>query len=417
MALSFSESCYFTIIESYRRRAAVMSEIVGFPKNNDNGKKQPVSDDRLNWRHQDKSYNESYKKWRKQNKDTIGFYYVDSPNELTYQDGVGFIKNYPEAAETKALSQLNHYIGISLLIIVIIDILEKYAIPVVLNKLGVDITLDIADLCLYGNPWIIIALSAGSALLKVIYPVFTCLKTLKAPINLLYPVKITNKPMFRISVPVILMFCGLSVMAGYFLNMLQDFLHIDTFIKIKFIVDNNVASVVYLIVIIIIIPTLSELGARCLLTQLLRQFGDGYAIIMTSLFSALVTYLLSHMIYVFTMSLILCYFMMRTGSVLTSVIMRVSSTVFGVCFWIIKNMPDSQIKRITMICFLLLCIVPGFIAIIWFVVNHSDKIGMTITSRYLRFSDKIVVGMTSKSIIFSFALIFIITIFNIKFKN
>jgi membrane protease YdiL (CAAX protease family) len=395
-----------------------MSEIVGFPKDADNGKKQPVTDDRLSWRHQDKSYNECYKIWRKQKKDTIGFYYVDSPNELTYQDGVGFIKNYPEAVETNALSQLNHYIGISLLIVVIIDILGKYAVPVILNKLGADITLDIADLSLYGNPWIIIALAVGSTLLKAIYPVFTCLKVMQVPVNLLYPVKITNKPMFRISVPITLMFCGLSVMAIYFLNMLQIYLHIDTISKINFVIDdNNPAKIVYLIVIVVISPVLSELGGRCLLTQLLRQFGDGYAIIVTSIFSALVTYSLTSMVFSFIMSLIMCYFMMRTGSVITSIIMKISIFSFSVCFWLIKDMPDSQIKRILMISFLLLCIIPGLIAIIWFIIHHSDKIGMPIMSRYLSFSDKIIIGMTSKSIIFSFALIFIITLFNIRFKN
>ena len=49
-------------------------------------------EDRLNWRYQDKAYNESYKQWRKRNKDSAGFYFAENPNQLTYQDGVGFIK-------------------------------------------------------------------------------------------------------------------------------------------------------------------------------------------------------------------------------------------------------------------------------------------------------------------------------------
>ena len=56
-------------------------------------KNAPVHDDHLNWRYQDKSYNESFKKWRKQNKDSTGFFYSNNPNELTYRDGFVFVKD------------------------------------------------------------------------------------------------------------------------------------------------------------------------------------------------------------------------------------------------------------------------------------------------------------------------------------
>ena len=45
-----------------------LSEITGSPKSKSaaDNDKQLVIDDHINWRHQDKEYNESYKKWRKQ---------------------------------------------------------------------------------------------------------------------------------------------------------------------------------------------------------------------------------------------------------------------------------------------------------------------------------------------------------------
>ncbi|MDE5993021.1 MAG: hypothetical protein K2G87_08235, partial [Oscillospiraceae bacterium] len=76
---------------------------------------QEPDDDRLNWRYQDKQYNESFKKWRKEKQNSVGFYFVAKPDRLTYQDGLGFINDYPEAREAKTFRKVLAILGVILI--------------------------------------------------------------------------------------------------------------------------------------------------------------------------------------------------------------------------------------------------------------------------------------------------------------
>ena len=115
-----------------------------------------TDDDRLNWRYQDKTYNEMFKAWRKQRKDSIGFYYVSNPNELTYLDGYGFVTDYPEAAERNALRQVMNVVGVTMIILGVIDLLYKFAVPNLLSVFGADMYYDKYAKTFYGNEWLIL---------------------------------------------------------------------------------------------------------------------------------------------------------------------------------------------------------------------------------------------------------------------
>ena len=100
---------------------------------------QETGEDRLNWRYQDKQYNESFKKWRKQKQDSVGFYFVEKPDRLTYQDGVGFINDYPEAREAKTFRRVLNILGLVLLYRVTVDILFIYFFPPIMEKMGMNL--------------------------------------------------------------------------------------------------------------------------------------------------------------------------------------------------------------------------------------------------------------------------------------
>ena len=90
----------------------------------------------FNWRYQDKAYNESYKRWRRRNHESVGFYSAERPNLFTYQDGVGFISGNPEAQELKAFKKVLSVLGTAMLMRMLLEFLSMYFLPPLLNDLA-----------------------------------------------------------------------------------------------------------------------------------------------------------------------------------------------------------------------------------------------------------------------------------------
>ena len=154
-------------------------------------------DDRLNWRYQDKAYNEMFKAWRRQRRDSVGFYYVSKPNELTYLDGYGFVTDYPEAAERNALRKVMNVIGVTMMLLGIIDLLYKYAVPNLLATFGADIYFDKYTKTFYGNEWLILAIDVFFGVIKRLIPLLYVYKKMQMPIKVMIPTRITNRTLFK----------------------------------------------------------------------------------------------------------------------------------------------------------------------------------------------------------------------------
>lgn len=369
-------------------------------------------DDRMNWRYQDKSYNELFKNWRRQTKDSFGFYYVNNPNELTYRDGYGFVKEYPEAAEANSMRHVNNVVGISLLVLTFLDMLYTFYMPYLLNKLGFDICYDYFARRLYGNEWLIMALRLVFEALKRIFPIVFCYKWLKMPLKVMFPMKVTNVPLYKYAVPIMLLAAGVnSAVTGVYRFMLNS-LNIGTAPAFR-LPDDPVQLVASAVVYVVLIPVLSEICTRGVIMQLLRQFGDGFAIISTAFISAAITYNIANFCYTFLVTAVIGYFTVRTGSVKTAIKMRVTSVGFAYLVFIEERLLPQDIGGVVIMATLFTAIMIGLVAVIRFMLRHSDKLGMTMRSRYLTFSEKCYAAITSIPMILWFGLTLIITLMNI----
>ncbi|MGN0552708.1 MAG: type II CAAX prenyl endopeptidase Rce1 family protein [Oscillospiraceae bacterium] len=372
-------------------------------------------DDRLNWRYQDKTYNEMFKAWRKQRKDTVGFYYVSNPNELTYLDGYGFVTDYPEAAERNALRKVMNIVGITMILLGLIDFFYKYAVPDLLAAFGVDIYFDRYTKVFYGNEWLILFIDTFFGIIKRLIPFMYIYKKLKMPIKVMVPTKVTNKTLFKYAVPSILLAVGVcSAASGIYseilssLNIQPEKLFID--------MDNNKAVfVIYLIVHIVVIPTISEIHTRGALLQLLRQFGDGIAILFTALLTALISYNINSFCFIFITSTIIGYFTVRTGSVVTAVLMRITVHAFSYGIYIVDEAVSEEIQGLVLMIMLAAAIGVGLVSFVRLLIKHSDCYGLIFKNRYLNFYEKCGIIASSIPVVAGFTLIIIHTIINIKF--
>lgn len=371
-------------------------------------------DDRLNWRYQDKQYNESFKKWRKQKQDSVGFYFVEKPGRLTYQDGVGFINDYPETHEAKAFRKALTMLGLILLYRVIVDIFFKYFLPPVMEKMGMNIYYSAFTGELYGSSTIIAVLDILSPILGRLVPTALLIKHLEIPFSVMLPTRISNKPMFAFSFPAALLTAGVCSVMAYFYNRILFAFKIDA--MSSYLIDPETDSLVYTVLVnLLIVPAISELCTHGVILQLVRQFGDGTAIFITSFIIASSAYDIVSFPFVAVTSFAAGYFVIRTGSVITGIVMRVTTRayIFALCY--ISFYIDPAYSAVIMRAFVFVTVTAGLIAAVWFLCNRSDSFSMRIKPSYMSFGRKILEAATCIPVVIWFALTFLVTALNIKF--
>lgn len=374
------------------------------------------TDDGLKWRYQDKEYNEGFKKWRRKKQDSIGFYYVDKSDCITYQDRVGFIKDYPEPREAKAFQRVLAILGFVLIYRAAIDIISMYLIPPLLEKMGFDIYYSMFFKQRFGSRSIMIAVDLIPQILGRIVPTAILIKYLEMPVSVMLPTKVTNKPMFAFSVPVVLLVAGVCSVMSFFYNKLLTFCNIDATHADMALsgADNNIIYIIFIQ--ILIIPIISELCTHGVILQLVRQFGDGTALFITTIIITVSTYDITRAPFTVVTSLVIGYFIIRTGSVVTGVIMRIAFTIYAYVLSFLDYGISSDFSNTLVMLFILVTIFIGLVSVVFFLNKYSDSFAMTIKRGYMSFGRKILAAATSTPIIIWFTLTFLITTFNIKFN-
>lgn len=372
-----------------------------------------AASDQINLRYQDKTYNELFRQWRRNSKDSGGFFYVEKPDELTYRDGYGFVKDYPEAVEASAIGIIYKVLGMAFLIMTMADFLQIYIVPMIFNKLGADIYHDFWAGKYYGNEWLIISIKLFFEVLKRLFVTYLIYKKLKVPIKVMFPTKIMNKYLFWAAVPVMLMVAALGSLTEALFEIVLRECHISNVSWIQLPEDRS-ALVYYLIVGVIIAPCCSELCSRGVIMQLMRQFGDGTAVVFSAFITAAACFNLSRFCYAFMISLVAGYFTIRTGSVITAVVMRVTASAFAHGLYVLDEFLDERYEGMVIMLVILAALLIGIGVTVAFMVKHSDKLGMPLLTRYMTFSQKITAMFTNVNMVIWLTTVIIMTLFNIR---
>lgn len=367
-------------------------------------------EDRLKWRYQDKSYNESYKQWRKRNKDSAGFYFAENPNQLTYQDGVGFIKDAPEVHEAKALRRTLTVLGAVLLFRVFFDAFSVYILPKLLSAMGFDISYDVFTGRLYGSESLLITITFITEALSVMIPAVMLMAGFKLPFKVMLPMRIGNKPMFQACVPAAILISGVCCCMSEVLR--RVFQMTDMSLQTNF-PTTGFGWTYVIITHIIIIPVISELCSGGIILQLMRQFGDGVALVLTSFISAAFCYDFSQFLFYFAAVITIRYFTIRTGSVLAGTVMRLTLSVYTFGLLFIRYNTEEISGRIFSVLYLFVTLILGIVFTVRFLYRHSDCFGVTMKSRYMSFGKKIILIITSIPIILWITAALIITMLNL----
>lgn len=376
-------------------------------------KKRDNSDSRIaSLKLQDKEYNELYRKWRIEHKKDYGFYFLDNSDELTYRDGEGFITESPRAAERSAIVEIHSllakfltiYTVLNLIVWLVEDVAPFGDIPILYNLLKF----------FSSSEYMAVAADYIVKISIRLLPLIYLLKKINMPKKLLVPVKIYNKPMFHIAVPMAMLTFGIATVLSNVQSAAAALMGVDPSFDV-WVPQNKMCLFLSALLTAVIIPIISEIVHHGIILQILKQFGDGYALILTSIIAAMTAGNYHTFLFTFTTMLVIGFFVVRSGSIVTGFIMRmvISGSVYFLTVMKYADLPDGMYMSITA-ALLFVYVTIGFTAVSEFIKKHSNKISLPLYKMYLDTKERIMCCLTNASVIMWLVLTLMLMIIDIK---
>lgn len=343
----------------------------------------------VKYKNQDSGYNNAYRKWQSESRIFLGHADPDNPNELIYKDGVGMIAENRKAAERRSLVYVNSVIMLAMVFYLIIEICLSSVLPPLLGKLGAHIGTDAITGLMYGNDVIVIIIMYFCETLKRLIPFLMMKKALNMPINIALPMKIYDHETFGIAIPAALMcFPLLSAFSGLYSKLLS-IVGILPYNNIVPHMNTMAGTVAAIFISVIYVPIVSELLMRGMILHSLRQFGDAYAILISALASTLCVHNLTQMCYVFISAVVIGHFALRTGSMVTAVIMRMIFKLGATATWYAERYLDSENNMLFIGIVFTTCLTVGLIGMLRFIGKSRRGIGLTAIETDLALKEKL----------------------------
>lgn len=353
------------------------------------GKREQNSDSRIaSLKGQNAEYNEIYRKWRIEHKENFGFFFSGSSDEVTWRNGEGFVTDYPEAREYSAVKRIASVVAQTLILFTLIDIICTILFH---DKIFFGKYVDYDPHGFFiGDEGMALALSYAVNILRRLIPVTYIFARLKMPLRLAMPLKVTNKPLFYAAAPISLLTFGIISVMMWIVNLTGNYFGLFMGSEV-WIPENKLYVIPSSLLFAVIIPVISELVHRGVFLQIFRQFGDGYALIVTSLIAALTANDVQLWVFTFAYSLIIGYFTLRSGSILTAVLMRTMISINSYWLTYLKLiMGDSEEYMTISLAAFALFITVGLFFLVRLMKKHSAKICLPIFSTYVSQKEKLV---------------------------
>jgi membrane protease YdiL (CAAX protease family) len=133
------------------------------------------------------------------------------------------------------------------------------------------------------------------------------------------------------------------------------------------------STVLYLVRIVLLPSILEELFFRGVIMQSLRRFGDGFALVCSSVVFGLAHLNAPQGVSAFFIALAIGFFVLRTGSILTGVIIHfVNNALVVAAEFITRGMNPGALDMFNRLQFAIYVFL-GFVGLVWLLVSHNGR--------------------------------------------
>lgn len=262
-------------------------------------------------------------------------FHEKTEDRVTYVNGLGFIEHKNSQIISSMIRGNSNMLCLCALLYYLLSNMLILPATYLVYMLGADIQINFYTGLIVSTPFCrttILFLAHSSAL---IFTTGLCLLPNRRKVFAAKPFKRPYRGVTSLAVPMTIAVGLLGTAIGLGGGMLFKKLGIvfqGTFSPIKGITE----MAIYSFVLLMIYAALQEVFFRGIALSVLRRFGDGFAIIATSLLFALWAGSVAEIITYFFISLALSYFTIRSGSVYTAIISRLCYKLviflFSLCY-------------------------------------------------------------------------------------
>lgn len=366
------------------------------------------------YQNQDKAYEEAYFKWRADDKNKYSFNYVQDTREHSYMAGRGFIKHGADAAEQQTLHNCLRLLGTVMLVMLVFDVIN-YLITVFLNNgLSCNAVYYSEKNVLGDTPLSLCVLTMAVSILKYSAAIAIYLVRTKLPLNVALPSGNTSGSFGFYSAVLMMMISIVCRISSAILAHLLGYAHVDSVHIYMFNNSHIAALVISLLYNCVVMPVFCEIFFRGLVLQSFRQFGDSFAMVVSSLACGLCFYDISYMGYSIACSVVISVFTIRSGSIKTAVLMHTLSSTLNYILILTGIMNSSAGEILSIAVYMLICA-----ASLVIYSKMNDMAGWSFNIRQsgseLSFMKKIQLMLSSNTVAMWFISTLIMTVVCMKF--
>ncbi len=300
--------------------------------------------DEFDYSTQNDEYNEKFRSWRKRRDNIYAFKFEKNERESIYVDGRGFIDDSLEYVEKKTLSNIFFVLGIAALMWIVFDDLISKIIVSLMSFIGIDIHTNFSTSIIYGGCHEVALTLVILGIMKSVIPMMYLHFKFKVPFKAEIMGKMNNTSALVGAISLAFLVCvGTSVSTAYSTESKE----IVTFFASSgadVALWNQFEFVLYTVFDVIVSPIIAQLLFCGAAFTVLRQFGDPFAMIITSFTAALLTQDFRLMPVIFFITLVGCYGMLSSGSIFTAISVNVVYKMYTLALTLIEtdssdNMP------------------------------------------------------------------------------
>lgn len=343
-------------------------------------------------------YHKEFSEWRSRKDNPYGYSFVHDLREHTYVDGEGYSQKTAVAAERTALTQCLGLLGATMLVMLFFDAVITLIMYHYFHDPAM-YAVHYSELGLKTDHLSALAMTAYGAanLVKYLVGFAIFIHFTKIPLKIAVPTAKGSR-ISKSGIYLILVIMVIGRVGNYLIHLIFGWINMDCVYSIAIHDPNNIlADAIFVLFNCILVSILSEILFRGAILQTFRQFGDTFALIVSSIAFSLTFYDISTMGYAALCSAVLGLFTLQSGSLKTTIIMRITTDIsnYALTCVLLDNYQNGQIVVCCIYSFIV--IIAAFVftrlicngKLIFHVQNessaltNSNKVRMLLTNTYV----------------------------------
>ena len=296
---------------------------------------------------QNDAYNKKFKQWRECKDNLFAFRFKANRREKVFNDSRGFEVNTQEDMEKRVIERIMYVFSIAVLMYIVIDTFLGRLIAAVLGLLGFDIHLSAFSTALYGDVGTVVATILVTSTLELLVPAIYVQLKLKTPMRVGYMSKLNSSADILNAIGLTFITCTLVCLPSAYSSESKEIFSYFRAASTDVYNWGQSEFVFYTVFTIVILPIISELFVHGPIFAALRQFGDPFALTVTTVVSCLITRDIAEIPAAVMISLLAGITMLRSGTIMSAFIVRViyEMYIFAIIMFENSNSANMLLRR------------------------------------------------------------------------